>query len=330
MKRKMRHKSDWKWLRRILAAGIVATALGTVWGPRVHAQETFGRLDSFTGELMDEGEEGSTSGKNNSTITQITDNMYYDAEKGAYVYGIGDEEVYATVADGMIVRDKVSVKIPEAVTAKLYWNGYSADFPGGSLSQLGSYTVEATYNGETKQLFSFTIVNSETNQVLNYTMPEGFRIKKATLEGSEVPYTRKFVDMAKEGHYFINYECAKAGLSYTLDVIVDTTPPTIVLDGVDEDGKARGPVAITQKVDKDDLTVTRNGEEYKTMLSKVLTQNGRYVVTVTDKAGNSTEYRFVIMVYLDKNAKIFGLLFLVVVVVVIGVFVYYKKHLRVR
>ncbi len=331
MKRKMRHKSDWKWVRGILAILIIITVWGTAFCGRVHAEETFGQLDSFTGELTDKRDgSGNSSEKSNDTITWITDNMYYDAEKKAYVYTIGEEKVYATVADGMVVKDKVSIKIPDTVSGKLYWQGYSVDFPGGNISQKGNFSVEATYDGVTKQLFSFTIIGNETNQILNYTMPEGFRITKATLDGTEIQYTRKFVDMAKEGHYVIGYECSKTGVSYMLDTIVDTTPPTVVLEGVDDDGKARGPVAVTQKVDKDDLTITRNGEEYKTMLSQVLTQNGRYVVTVTDAAGNSTEYRFVIMVYLDKNAKIFGLLFLLVVVVVIGVFVYYKKHLRVR
>ena len=323
----MRKKELKRGIRVMLAAGALLAVIGCFpCKAQAEENEVFGQLDSFTGELLDEN--GKTTSQ--AVKTWITGTMYYDSEKKAYGYYAGDEDVYATVADGMIVKGKVSITIPDHVTSKLYWEGYSGDFPGGSVSVPGSYTVEITNGGVTTQLFSFMIANSETNSVLSYTMPEGFRIARASMDGSEISYTRNFVDMAKEGHYVISYECAKTGIPYTLDVTVDTTAPTVVLEGLDEDGKARGPVAITQVDEKDTLTVTRNGDEYSTMMSKVLTQSGRYVVTITDNAGNSTEYPFTIMIYLDKNAWIFSLLFLLVVITVASLFVYFKKHLRVR
>lgn len=291
--------------------------------------EVFGMLDTFSGDKVDVSGDKDGSSEVADKVW-ITDNMFYDTKNKAYGYYVGNEIVYSNVADGMVVKDKVSVKIPETIKAKLYWEGYEMDFPGGNVSRLGSYTVEVSYNATSIQLFSFMIVGSDTNQMLSYTMPDGFRLTKVKRDGEEIDYTRKFVDMSKEGHYVISYECSKTGVPYTLDVTVDTTPPTVVIEGVDDDGKARGPVAITQKVDKDTMVITKNGEEYKTMLGSVLTQNGRYVVTITDPAGNSTEYRFTILIYLDKNAWIFSGVFLLVVIVVIGLFVYFRKHLRVR
>ena len=336
-----------KWIRTMAAAGIILTALGVVPGGkagelfseqggavlRVQAaqadgDEYFGRLDTFTGEKLEEG--ASAGSAQQAKQIWITDNMFYDTENKAYGYPVGEEIVYSNVADGMIVKEKVSVKIPETVKARLYWEGNVMDFPGGNVSRLGSYTVEVINETTSVQLFSFMIVGNDTNQVVNFSAPEGFRITRVTLDGTEVEYTRRFVDMAKEGYYIVSYECSKADLSYKLDVNVDTTPPTLVIEGVDEDGKARGPVAITGKVDKDTLVLTKNGEEYSTKLSKVLTQSGRYVATVTDPAGNSTTYRFTILLYLDKNAWIFSALFLLVVLVVVGLFIYYRKHLRVR
>lgn len=335
-------------IKTVAAAGIVLAALGILPCSETGAlfsgqdggalrakaaessgEEVFGRLDTFTGERISEEQSDSQTTQISQKIW-ITDNMFYEPEKKAYGYYAGEEIVYANVADGMIVKEKVSVKVPETVKAKIYWEGRSMDFTGGNISRLGSYTVEVAVDATTIQLFSFTIVNSDTNAVLNYNMPEGFRITKATLDGTEIDYTRKFVDMSKEGHYIISYECSKSGVPYTLDVTVDMTPPTVVLEGLDEDGKARGPVAITQKLERDTMVITRNGEEYKAMLSNVLTQSGRYIVTITDPAGNSTEYRFTIMIYLDKNAWIFSALFLVVVIAVTATFIYFKKHLRVR
>lgn len=320
-----------------LPCGRMAVLFGEHGGVVLRAQaaevsdgEVFGRLDTFTGEKISEDPQGGSSSAKITESVWITDNMFYDPEKKAFGYYAGEDIVYANVADGMIVKGKVSIKIPDTVTAKLYWEGHAMDFPGGNISHLGSYTVEVTDNTTTTRLFSFMIVDSRTNQVLNFNVPEGFRITRATLEGEEIDFTRKFVDMSKEGHYVIAYECSKAGVSSILDVTVDVTPPTVVLEGVDEDGKARGPVAITHVVSEDTLLITRNGDEYKNMFSNVLTQSGRYVVTVTDPAGNSTQYRFTIMIYLDKNAWIFSGLFLLVVIVVVSLFVYFRKNLRVR
>lgn len=320
-----------------LPCGRMAMLFGGQSGVVLHAkaeevsgEEVFGRLDTFTGEKISGDSQSGSSSVRIMEPVWITDNMFYDLEKKAFGYYAGPDIVYANVADGMIVKGKVSIKIPDTVTAKLYWNGNAVDFPGGNISRLGSYTVEVSDNTTTTQLFSFMIVDSKTNQVLNYNVPEGFRITRATLEGEEIDFTRKFVDMSKEGHYVIAYECSKADVACTLDVTVDVTPPTIVLEGVDEDGKARGPVAITHVVSEDTLLITRNGDEYENLFSNVLTQSGRYVVTVTDPAGNSTQYRFTIMIYLDKNAWIFSGLFLLVVIVVVSLFVYFRKNLRVR
>ena len=322
-------------LRRLFAAGIVLTAFGVIpcggklenpFVMRAQA-DTLVELDSFTGEAL-QTEDG--TGEAVLGRVWITNTMYYDTKQKLYGYYAGDEDVYANVADGMIVRGTVSIQIPDYLTATLYLDGYSVAFTGGELETPGSYTLEITDNGQTTQLFSFTIINGVTNQVLSYSMPEGFRITDAKRDGEAISWTRNFVDMATEGRYIISYECSKAMAPYTLDVTVDTTPPTLVIEGLDEKGRARGPVAISGKADSDTLVVLKDGEEYSTALSRVLTQTGKYVATVTDPAGNATSYSFTILLYLDRNGAIFGILFLAVVIAVVALFIYYKKHLRVR
>ena len=161
-------------------------------------------------------------------------------------------------------------------------------------------------------------------------MPEGFRITDVKRDGENVNWSRTYVDTSAEGRYLITYECPKTSVSYTLDVTVDTTPPELVLLGVDESGRARGPVSIEGKGERDTLTVTKNGEPMSMLLSYTLTQSGRYVATITDEAGNSNAYSFAIMVYLDKNSRIFVVMFLAAVAAVAGIFFYHRKHLRVR
>ena len=315
--------------------GIALPALCVLWcaagaaGAHVQAQAVYGELDSFTGERMDIVGSGD-SARAVTSVTWITDQMYYDTDKKQYGYYAGDEDIYATVADGMVVRSKVEIQIPDSVACVLYRNGHSGEFTGGTIEEPGSYTLGITQDGNTVNLFSWTIVTGMTNEVLNYTMPSGFEITAATRDGEVTDWSLEYVDMSAEGRYIISYECVRTGIPYTLDLTVDRTPPVLAIEGVDEDGKARGPVAVAKTDENDTLTITKDGEEYNTTLTRVLTQSGRYVATVTDIAGNRTEYPFTIMIYLDRNGVIFLILFLLVAAAVGALFVYFKKHQRAR
>ena len=341
-------KMGFRGLRIAAAAGIATFALGILpLGPadglltkeggaalralaaESSSDEVFGRVDTFTGEkISEEQSEGQTS--QISQNVWITDNMFYDPEKKAYGYYVGEEIVYANVADGMIVRDKVTVTVPDGVAVAFYRNGEEIEYPTGGISDRGNYTVRMTTGEQARSLFSFTIVGSSTGQILNYSMPDGLRITNVTRDGETVNWSRKFVDMSQEGYYVVEYECPQTQISYTLNVTIDTTPPQLVLEGVDENGKARGPVTIAGKGEYDTVSITKDGEEYKMILSHTLTQSGRYVVTAVDEAGNISTYPFTIMIYLDRNGWIFLLLFLAVILGAVAYVYYHRTHLKIR
>ena len=287
----------------------------------------FGRVDSFTGELVTES---SSEEAEEQTTIALSDTCYYDLQSGLFGYHTEGGDVFATVPDGMITRENVTVYIPEGMESTLYWEGLSAPFTGATLSDKGGYTVEVTIDGQPVNLFSFVITGAQNNNILNYTMPAGFRIVSATRDGEETPFTRGFVDMSQEGRYYISYDLPSAGIAYTLDLLVDVTPPTLIIYGIDEQGKARGPVTIERTGENDVISVTRDGEAVSMLLSYTFTQSGKYVATVTDTAGNATEYPFTILIYLDKNGWIFGALFIVVIAAVVGYIIYKRKHLKVR
>ena len=136
--------------------------------------------------------------------------------------------------------------------------------------------------------------------------------------------------MSEEGEYRIDYDLSSAGLMYSLVLTVDVTPPTLTLVGTDEQGRARGPVTLTGKGEDDTLSVTKDGEPVSMILTYTFTQSGKYVATVTDPAGNVTEYPFTIMIYLDRNGWIFGALLIAVIAAVVGYVLYKRKHLKVR
>ena len=260
------------------------------------------RLDPFTGLPVDENPLSYDDA--NQSRKQISGNMYYDYNYGCFVYLVGNGlyEITSNVADGMIVNEAVVISAPAEILLIVYQDGNE---------------------------MSFTIVGAATGKIVGFTIPDGFYIKSATCEGQNVPMTSSYISMSEEGQYSIQYACEKTDLNYFLNVRIDHTPPQVTLEGVKEDGKARGPVTITGLEESDRIAVYKDGEMLKAVSNK-LTQSGRYEVTVTDNAENSATYNFTIMIYLDIN----GVVFFLVIVLVIGAVVAYiliqRKHLKVR
>jgi len=322
-----------KGLRRLKTAVAVAALVGMLGfdgGATVAADfDYYGQLDSFTGERVADAE-GTSEMQTASNNVWLSETMYYDLEKRLYGYPAGTATVYATVADGMLVRDRVTISLPDGLPVTVYKDGTELAFTGGELSERGSYTVHAADGGQVGRLFEFTILSHDTNQIAGYNMPDGFRITGATRNGDEINWSMGFVDMSEEGDYSVDYECSRTQIKYNLNVTVDTTPPEITLVGVDEDGKARGPVTITDKGEYDTLAITKDGEPYTLLMTYTFTQSGRYVVTVIDEAGNISNYPFTIMIYLDRNGWIFVLLFVAVIFGAVVYVHYHRTHLRIR
>ena len=288
-----------------------------------------GRVDSFTGEPIDYYEDTGITYEDQSRRA-ITNNCFYDYSIGCFVYpvGTGLSEVTASVADGMIVNSPVTITVPAGMSYALLRYGTETEFDG-TVRSTGEYTFQVNTGDRVTNLFTFTIVGSSTGIISSYRMPEGFRIKSVTKDGADADWSGTYISMEEEGQYYIEYMCEKTELNYYLSVFIDHTPPQIVLEGLKEDGKARGPVTITGLQEGDRVAITKDGENFKTISNK-LTQAGRYELTVVDNAENSITYQFIIMIYLDTN----GIVFFLVIAAVIGAVVAYilikRKNLRVR
>jgi hypothetical protein len=125
----------------------------------------------------------------------------------------------------------------------------------------------------------------------------------------------------------VQYECARNGLSYNLQTIIDHTPPTLALENV-VNGLARGPVDISDLEEGCKIGITLNGG--KMSYREELTLSGDYKIILQDEAGNLTDYEFSILVYFDLSSWIF---FAMVMLAVVGTGVYLyleRKRMRVR
>lgn len=286
-----------------------------------------GPLDSLTGQPL------SSDSPAAETQTRISDGMYYDFERRAYAYPVenGMYEVYADVADGMIVTGGVRISVNDAVKLEIYRDGelLEGTDPNG-VSQAGSYVVTAKSGERAEKLFGFRIIGAETNLSGGYTMPVGFYILDASFDDGEAFYERSYIAMQEEGFYHIEYICPANGLRYTLETTVDRTPPPVTLEGRrDEEGRFHSAVDVRGVQAGDTVSLSHNDAPVRFPTDGHLAESGIYTLRVSDSAGNTAVEQFTIMVYFDLNSLIFFALICASLAGILGYMLYKRKKLKV-
>ena len=261
----------------------------------------------------------------------IAGNTYYDPTGNVFLYyadAASSQVVRSSAADGMITEQAVSVKADAGTALEVYRNGARLDsISEGVFRDPGEYVVMYMGGAVSEQLFSFTIVPEFCNYVTGYTMPVGFEILEATLNGETAEFDKGYIKLTDEGKYNIRYRCNKTNMTYQLAVKTDFTGPVLSLTEV-ENGAARGPVDISEAGQAAAVNIYHDGE--KIAYKDVLTESGEYYIELADKAGNKTTYSFTILIYFDSNSWIFFLMVLSACVGLLAYLMHARKHLRVR
>lgn len=284
-----------------------------------------GPVDSVTGQ----GNYAQDGSEAEGDQIQLLDNVVYDRTQAAYVYTVGNSEIVSSVMDGMIVQDTVSIVPDSNLTVTLYCDGEElTDADLGSISEPGSYVLQTEVSGQSQQVMSFTLAGEASSTIDRYAVPTGFVVTAASRDGEEIGWEQGSVDMSTEGTYVIDYSCERAGISYVLNLKIDHTAPVLIIEGVDEDNLARGPVYLLNVEEGATVSIQHNnswgGYQQK------LTQSGEYRVRIQDAAGNSSDYYFTILIYFDSSSFVFIGLVLAVIAAVVGYVVLSRKRLRVR
>lgn len=279
-------------------------------------------VDSFTGEVYTE-DDGTLSEE-----VMLSENCMYSRTTGTFFYWVeGYENMFfeSSAADGMITNDPVILNIDSGIPFSVYKDGEEitdVNFLEG-LSEEGNYVVLVNR----KQVIQFSIVGEYTT-LSEIRMPELFFIDYVLREGNEIEYTQAGVSLAEEGIYEIYYDCPRIGMNYSLVTTVDRTPPVLALEAVGENGKAHGPVDISDVEPGGSIGILLEGEPIEAPKGK-LTQTGNYMVTVYDAAGNFSNYQFAIVFYFNISSIVFFLLILVVIVGIVSYIIISRKRLRV-
>ncbi|MBR4760108.1 MAG: hypothetical protein IK078_08200 [Lachnospiraceae bacterium] len=295
-----------------------------------------GQLDPVTGQPVDDsynsGAAGAFADEEPAGRVRITDTMYYDYDLEGYVF-ISQRfgtEISSNVADGMVTRGKVVINVPEGVTVTLYQDGNPVEDPVlQSIQKAGAYVLRIGNGSENEDLLTFTIVEQTTGNLNYYDMPEGFQLTAVTLDGTDVMNARSRAELLTEGSYKIDYKCVKTDVYYELSIDIDHTAPQLVFTGVDENGRARGPVEFSGVEKGDTITCLKDGRTVNLRGHK-LRESGQYELTVTDQAGNESTYYVMILLYLNMQGVVFLALFLAVITAIIVYLQYVKRKLRVR
>ena len=261
----------------------------------------------------------------------IAGNTYYDSVEKSFLYyanATASQAVRSNVADGMITEQAVTVTADAGVALEAYLNGNRLDsISGGVFQTPGEYVIMYVGGSVPERLFSFTIVPKLCNSVTGYALPAGFEFTEASLNNEQITFERNYIKLTEEGEYNIRYRCVKTNVSYQLLLTTDFTGPVLSLEAV-KDGKAQGPVDISEAKSAAHVTIYHDGE--KISRKDVLTESGEYYIELADEAGNKTTYSFTILIYFDGNSWLF---FLLVVGSCVGIIIYLtraRKHLRVR
>lgn len=304
--------------KNIIPTLYAALLLGALCVPAFAETDPYynGEIDSYTGEPVSEA-------ASSAALVQISETTYYDREAHSFVYPTlsGAAQVYANVADGMIVTSPVSITADAGAEITVTRNGAAMeDTELTAISAPGSYIVSAKAVDTGRFLFGFTIVGDHANLPEGYTMPEGFYILDATLDGEETYFERNYIAMEDDGTYDIEYVCPETTLHYKLSTTIDRMPPHFTLDGKrDKNGRFRSAVQIGGLQEGDSVALTRDANEIRFPADGRLTEAGMYQLQVFDAAGNSTTEQFTILVYFDLNSLLF---FALVCISLAGVAVY--------
>lgn len=258
----------------------------------------------------------------------LTNSCYYDSTTREFCYPIEESgtEVRANVADGMIVTEPVSVK---GVTLLIYRDGERWEGDPTSITEPGEYVVMAQVGNQTPRMFTFTLAGIGVSTVYSYNLPAGMYVIEATRDEMPIAYERASVPMQEDGLYHVVYECIAAETVYELNLNVDRTPPEIEFSGeIDENHRVHSALSFSGLQEGDTIRVLLDGVPVDVAVnpdgSGVLPDSGNYIITVFDAAGNSTEYGYIVMLYLNAGSLGFFLLLAATGIAVI-VYIFIKR-----
>ena len=202
-----------------------------------------------------------------------------------------------TVDFSINVNDKglsnsVTITANEEVTLVLTRNGEVVEYKfGDAIDTPAAYTLTITDVLGNQAEMSFTVVEPRV-QKFEHNFDEVSGFEKALVNGEEKRLNYGTLELFGDGTYEVGI--VVSGKTYTFTVTVDATAPTIKIEGVENGGRTKRGVVLSEPSETAEVKVYRGEEEIEYKLGETISEEGEYRVTVTDECGNATVYTFTI------------------------------------
>ena len=268
------------------------------------------------------------------------------SDEGVYLIRISDDynnstsftvvidksvDVKTSVGNGVISNEDVVISAGEKVNLIAAKDGVEYSYAiGTAIADEGSYkfTVYDSYGNE--KSISFQIVKG-TKTKLDYTLGDSVEIKSIDRDGEAVSADGNRLNFTVDGTYTV--VCKSEGEEYTFTLSLDTTAPTIVLNGIEDGGKGNVTVTITDLSEAGTVEVYKDGQKIEYNLGDELKEYASYEVRVSDELGNERTYKFILEYQMNGGAIaliVIGILAAVgvVIAIIFGKKAVYKKKFK--
>ncbi len=238
-------------------------------------------------------------------------------------------DLKATTGNGVITNEDVVISADEKVNLIVTKNGkkygYEIETP---ITEEGFYQLTAYDLFGNEKTLSFEIVKG-TKTKLDYTLGNNVEIKSIHRDGEAVSADGNRLNFMIDGTYTV--VCKTEGKEYTFILSLDTTAPTVNLNGIEDGGKGNVTVTITDLSEAGIVAVYKDGKKIDYNLGDELKEYGAYEVRVSDELGNERIYKFTLEYQMNGGAIaliIIGILVTVgiVIAVILGKRAIYKKR----
>lgn len=258
----------------------------------------------------------------------------YNLATGHYRLYCGNAYAECNLPSGAVVNSNIGLTIysaPGLQVALLCNNQPVNDFENTLLTNPGTYQLRLTDNSGASVSFNFVLVNGATNQINEISLPKGFRFDHVQLEDTEqtLEYTNYF-DFLIDGRYSVHWSSPSLHVYYSADFLLDRQAPTLALPEV-VNGMSEKAVTLMDLEPGAIVRYTVDGGAEQTISdpNEVLSAPGRYNLSVSDAAGNSSYYEFRVRANLDIRS---GTALLLLVAAMLSLLVYsirLRRHARV-
>lgn len=259
---------------------------------------------SLTREEIKQLQDLIAAGGSNLDFEEAKDvELTFDEEANRYQYTLPNQyQMEVSVPNGAITSGPVILQAPKESTDITVMKDNVTYDPGNSyyFSQPGNYELEMLcspqdYSNDNLVIyqyhFTFQILKDGYSRQNFLVAPDGYQIGHITRDGQPVKITNPVcMNLSEDGNYQIRFS-AEGLPDYRVSFLKDTIAPTLTFSKSIVGGALKLPVSFEKAQADSQVTVYRDGSEVQ-LAEQTLKQGGWYLISVSDKAGNSRSYHF--------------------------------------